>query len=90
MNWHSAFGLIIVICAAVWVVRMWRKRFSRPLCPDCRRWHENSCSVPERPNVIQCRLFEPEDFSEITREAIEEEEEEQASVIDLDRTRGGE
>jgi hypothetical protein len=46
--------------------------------------------VPERPNVTRCRLFEPEDFSEITREAIEEEEEEQAAVIDLDQTRRGE
>lgn len=53
------FGALVVLCAVWWGVRRWCAARQRPLCPECIRWHEDTCSVPERPEVTRCRLFVP-------------------------------
>jgi len=53
------FGVIVVFCAALWLAGRWRAARAASLCPGCKRWHENTCSIPQRPEVTQCRLYAP-------------------------------
>ncbi len=73
-------GALVVVCAALWLVRRWQAARAIPLCPDCKRWHENTCSVPQRPELTQCRLFAPrKPFG-----PIQAAEEDGATYIDWD------
>jgi len=56
---HYLLAVLLVLCVALWLVRRYRERHSVPLCPDCVRWHCNTCSIPERPEVTRCRHFMP-------------------------------
>ena len=55
------FGGFVVLCVILWLFRHWRAARATPLCPSCRRWHENTCSVPQRPEVTKCRLYTPDE-----------------------------
>ena len=54
------FGALVFLSAAGWLAKRWRAGRLEPLCPRCTRWQENTCCVPERPDVASCRLFAPE------------------------------
>lgn len=55
------FVVLLVASVAVWLTREWRERHSQPLCPGCKRWHENTCSVPGRPDITRCNYFDPQE-----------------------------
>lgn len=60
-GWLSlGFGALVFLSAAGWLAKRRRAGRREALCPRCTRWHENTCSVPERPDVASCRLFASE------------------------------
>ena len=66
-------GAIVLLCGAVWLVRRVIDARREPLCTRCRRWYENTCSIPERPHIKHCRLYTP-DGPAITLEEREQED----------------
>lgn len=54
------FGALVALCVVLWLVKRWRAGRLTPLCPSCTRWHEDTCCVPQRPDVTQCRLYAPD------------------------------
>jgi len=51
------FGLMVAVGAGVWLVRRRRAAQNAALCPNCRRWHENTCQIAGRPEITRCRFY---------------------------------
>jgi len=53
------FALLLIGVFFWWALKLWRALRAKPLCPRCRRWHDNSCLVAGRPHVTRCRVYQP-------------------------------
>lgn len=53
-----------VLLWAVWVVLKKKQQQGRYLCPDCQRYLDNTCSVPDRPYMTNCRCYEEANYDE--------------------------
>lgn len=54
----TSFAGIVLLASGVWIVKGVIDRRRKPLCPDCKRWQDNTCNVPGRPNITRCRVYQ--------------------------------